>query len=106
MNHYAENTGRHCMAVLIDSALKKRLDMVDIPEKSAKRKNKATILFGLNCIVVDNQGAIEIDGMHKDVWARVGITEAQAKEVMMAHGTGVLKKCSWSELWRAYKKQA
>jgi len=54
--------------------------------------------------VIDNQGAIEIDGMNKDVWARVGITEAQAQVVMQ--GSGVLKKCTWDELWAAYKNAA
>jgi len=104
MSHYAENTGRHCMAVLILAALSRRLRTANIPtEAEAKRNKQGFMLLGTRCNVVAKDGAILIEGRSIADWAKSGIAEAQAKEVMLARGTGVLKKCSWAELWRAYK---
>ena len=102
MSHYAQNTGRHCMAVLILSATEKRLDTAGISKKSKDGKHVLS-LFGLRCNVVVRDSAIFVEGRKMAEWASVGITEAQAKVVM--HGSGVLKKCTWEQLWRAYKSQ-
>ena len=106
MSHYAQNTGRHCMAVLILSALAKRLRACNLPtqrEAKAKGKQAGMSLFAERCIVTCDDGITSIEGKPIAEWAKVGITEAQAKAVMQ--DSGVLKKCTWEQLWRAYKSQ-
>ena len=104
MSHYSENTGRHCMAVLILTALSRKLRTANIPTEAEAKRRQGLVLFGARCNVIAKDGETFIEGRTVAEWAKSGISEAQAKEAMLAMGAGVLKKCSWEELWKAYKK--
>jgi len=114
MSYYTETIGRHIMYVLLARATKKALDRLDIPttdgakleakRAKAEKRPYGLFLFGVRMNIVQGDEGISINGLALSEWLKTGISEDQAKSVMLLRGGDVLKKCNWGELWEAYRK--
>jgi hypothetical protein len=112
--YYAKWSGKHCMQVILERAAKFALTRLTIPTtegakleaKRAKAEKKpwGLFLFGVRLNITKDEGDVRVNGLRLSEWLKTGITEEQAKSVMLLRGGDVLKKCSWEELWGAYRK--